>query len=148
MSHNEDLVSRECVLQMFKTRMASRQAIQRLLKNIQAEITFEMLQVLMCLKEEQGVSQQRLAECIAKDKACITNLIANLEKKGFVRREENQQDRRNKLVFLTVEGEEFNERVVPLLRDYYQTLENRLGKEGLKETLSRLKILQNAFESY
>lgn len=147
MNSNENSVSRECVLQLFKTRTASRQAIQRLLKNMQAEITFEMLQVLVCLKKEQGISQQRLAMCIAKDKACITNLIANLEKKGLVCRMGDRQDRRNKLVFLTPDGEAFHERAMPLLMDYYQMLEDRIGQDELKETLSRLKILQDAFES-
>ena len=36
------------------------------------------------LWHEQGISQQILAERIAKDKACLTNLMNNLEKKGYV----------------------------------------------------------------
>ena len=31
----------------------------------------------------RGISQQILAERIAKDKACLTNLMNNLEKKGM-----------------------------------------------------------------
>lgn len=75
---------RELMLQVFRTRMAFRRSMQRTLRKNNAGITFEMLQVLSCLWHEQGISQQILAERIAKDKACLTNLMNNLEKKGYV----------------------------------------------------------------
>lgn len=105
---SENPGSRSCILQLIRTRMASRQAMQRLLKNSGAGITFEMLQVMSCLWNEQGISQQILAERIAKDKACLTSLIGNLERKGYVCRHEDPKDRRNKLVYLTEKGEEFH----------------------------------------
>ena len=74
---------RELMLQVFRTRMAFRRSMQRTLRKNNAGITFEMLQVLSCLWHEQGISQQILAERIAKDKACLTNPMNNLEKKGL-----------------------------------------------------------------
>lgn len=71
-----------------------------------------MLQVLSSLWHEQGISQQILAERIAKDKACLTNLMNNLEKKGYVHRKEDLADRRNKLVFLTPEEKSLRTRFV------------------------------------
>ena len=71
---------RELMLQVFRTRMAFRRSMQRTLRKNNAGITFEMLQVLSCLWHEQGISQQILAERIAKDKACLTNLMNNLER--------------------------------------------------------------------
>ena len=100
------------MLQVVRTRMAFRRAMQRTLKKNNAGITFEMLQVLSSLWHEQGISQQILAERIAKDKACLTNLMNNLEKKGYVCRKGDPTDRRNKLVFLTPEGEEFKNQIV------------------------------------
>ena len=58
---------RELMLQVFRTRMAFRRSMQRTLRKNNAGITFEMLQVLSCLWHEQGISQQILAERIAKD---------------------------------------------------------------------------------
>ena len=78
--------SRGLIQQMLRTRMAFRQALQRVLKRNNIDITFEMLQVLSSLWQEQGISQQALAEKTAKDKACMTNLMANLEKKGWIMR--------------------------------------------------------------
>lgn len=148
MNTNENLSPRSCILQLIRTRMASRQAMQRLLKNNNAGITFEMLQIMSCLWSEQGVSQQTLAERTAKDKACLTNLMLNLERKGYVCRKENPNDRRNKLVYLTEEGEKFHQWIAPILKEYYQGLEEKLGKEKLQLTEKLLKELQDAIESY
>ena len=71
---------RELMLQVVRTRMAFRRSMQRTLKKNNAGITFEMLQILSCLWHEQGITQQVLAERTAKDKACLTNLMNNLEK--------------------------------------------------------------------
>lgn len=87
---------RELMLQVVRTRMAFRRSMQRTLKKNNAGITFEMLQILSCLWHEQGITQQVLAERTAKDKACLTNLMNNLEKKGYVHRKEDPEDRRNK----------------------------------------------------
>lgn len=81
------------MLAIFRTRMAFRRAMQRTLRQNDAGTTFEMLQVLSSLWREQGVTQQVLADRTAKDKACLTNLMTNLEKKGYVCRKEDPIDR-------------------------------------------------------
>ena len=145
---NESMISRECILQLIRTRMASRQAMQKLLRESNAGITFEMLQIMSCLWSEQGISQQTLAERTAKDKACLTNLMTNLEKKGYVCRMESPNDRRNKLVYLTEEGEKFHQWIAPRLEAYYKRLEDILGKDKIHQTEILLKELQHAIETY
>ncbi|MBU3853850.1 MAG: MarR family transcriptional regulator [Candidatus Paraprevotella stercoravium] len=140
--------SRECLRQLIRTRMASRQAMQRFLKNVGADITFEMLQIMSCLWYEQGVSQQVLAERTAKDKACLTKLMLNLERKGYVCRKEDSHDRRNKLVFLTEEGEAFRNWLAPQLKEYYRRLDDLVGEEKLKHIQDLLQEVQHALETY
>ncbi len=142
------MTSRDCILQLIRTRMASRQAMQKLLKQSGAGITFEMLQIMSCLWSEQGISQQTLAVRTAKDKACLTNLMLNLERKGYVCRHEDPKDRRNKLVYLTEKGEEFHQWIAPVLTAYYERLEQILGTEKLKQIDELLKELQHAIETY
>ena len=137
---------RELMLEVVRIRMAFRKAMQRTLKKNNAGITFEMLQVLSSLWHEQGVSQQVLAERIAKDKACLTNLMINLEKKGYVCRKEDAADRRNKLVFLTPEGEEFKDLIRPILDQVYVYAENIIGKESIERMLSELKSARDVLE--
>ena len=140
------MTSRDCILQLIRTRMASRQAMQKLLKQSGAGITFEMLQIMSCLWSEQGISQQILAERIAKDKACLTNLMNNLEKKGYVCRKEDPNDRRNKLVFLTPAGEEFKEQIRPVLDQVYVYAEHIIGIESIETMLSELNSVYDVLE--
>ena len=107
-----------------------------------------MLQIMSCLWSEQGISQQILAERTAKDKACLTNLMTNLEKKGYVCRQENPNDRRNKLVFLTEEGEAFRNWLAPQLKEYYRRLDDLVGEEKLKHIQDLLQKVQHALETY
>ena len=120
------ITSRDCILQLIRTRMASRHAMQRLLRNSNAGITFEMLQVMSCLWSEQGISQQTLYVC----------------------RHEDPKDRRNKLVYLTDKGEAFHQWIAPTLAAYYKRLEDILGIDKLQQTEELLKELQYAIEGY
>ncbi len=135
------------MLSVVRTRMAFRRAMQRTLKRNEAGITFEMLQVLSCLWNEQGITQQVLAERTAKDKACLTNLMLNLEKKGYVCRKEDASDRRNKLVYLTPEGERFREQIRPVLDQVYVNAEKSIGQETLHRMLSELDTVFNVLEN-
>ena len=138
---------RELMLQVVRTRMAFRRSMQRTLKKNNAGITFEMLQYLGWLWYEQGITQQVLAERTAKDKACLTNLMNNLEKKGYVHRKEDPEDRRNKLVFLTPEGEEFKKQIRPILDQVYVHAEHIIGIENVETMLSELKAVHNVLEN-
>ena len=109
---------RELMLQVFRTRMAFRRSMQRTLRKNNAGITFEMLQVLSCLWHEQGISQQILAERIAKDKAC-----------------------------LTPEGEEFKEQIRPILDQVYVHAEQVIGIESIEIMLSELKGVYDVLEN-
>ena len=133
MANNE--AAHELMLQILKTRMTFRQTIQRVLKSNNVDMTFEMLQVMHRLWKKPGVSQQYLAEQTAKDKACLTNLINNLEKKGWVERREDPSDRRNKQIHLTEEGEKLSLQVKPLLYNIYDEVGARMTARQIHKQL-------------
>lgn len=139
MTNNES--ARELILQILRTRMAFRQTLQRVLKRHNVDMTFEMLQVMNCLWNEQGISQQSLAEKTAKDKACLTNLINNLEKKNWVIRKEDSSDRRNRLIFLTAQGEKLALTVKPLINDIYTQTGIEMEVSRINECTEDLKRL-------
>lgn len=145
MTANGEL-AHELNLLVLKTRMTFRQTIQRLLKQNNIDMTFEMLQVMHCLWKEQGVSQQTLAEKTAKDKACLTNLINNLEKKNWVIRQEDSNDRRNKLIFLTPEGEEMARRIKSMLKDMYDQVGERMNPRHMETCMKQLMKLNEIFD--
>ncbi|MEG1581082.1 MAG: MarR family transcriptional regulator [Bacteroidaceae bacterium] len=131
------------IRQMIETRMAHRQAIQRILKQNNIEMTFEQLQIMHCLWKAEGVSQQFLAERTTKDKACLTNLINNLEKKSWVIRVEDAADKRNRLIFLTGEGKELAKKVMPLLDTIYAYLAKKMNKKRLQTSIDNLVMLND-----
>lgn len=94
-----------------------------------------------CLWNKQGISQQSLAEKTAKDKACLTNLINNLEKKNWVIRKEGPSDRRNRLIFLTPQGEELALTVKPLINDIYAQTGAEMEASRITECIEDLKRL-------
>ncbi|HBH24560.1 MAG TPA: hypothetical protein DDY13_14205 [Cytophagales bacterium] len=69
-------------------------------------ITSEQWGIIRLLWKENGQTQQSLAFKLKKNKASITSLVDNLEKKGYVVRTSNELDKRSKIVFLTDEGKE------------------------------------------
>lgn len=131
-------LAHELILQMISTRMTHRQAIQRILKRNNVEMTFEMLQIMHRLWQTEGVSQQFLAEKTAKDKACLTNLINNLEKKGWVVRREDPSDKRNRLIYLTDEGREMSTQVMPLLNDIYTQVAKQMNSKQIQTSINNL----------
>ena len=145
MTANGEL-AHELNLLVLKTRMTFRQTIQRLLKQNNIDMTFEMLQIMHCLWKEQGVSQQTLAEKTAKDKACLTNLINNLEKKNWVIRQEDSNDRRNKLIFLTPEGEEMARRIKSMLKDMYDQIGERMNPRYIESCMKQLTKLNDILD--
>ena len=104
-------------------------------------MTFEMLQIMSNLWQQQGISQQALAEKTAKDKACMTNLMNNLEKKGWITRQEDPSDRRNRLVYLTPEGERMNDSVRPLIQDLYSRMAAEIGLDNIQSNINQLRKL-------
>ena len=78
----------------------------------------------------------------------FASLMLHLERKGYVCRREDPKDRRNKLVYLTKEGEAFHQWIAPLLAAYYKRLEDILGKDKIAQTEELLKDLQHAIETY
>lgn len=143
---NDSELAHELNLLILKTRMTFRQMIQRLLKNNNVDMTFEMLQIMHCLWKEQGVSQQRLAEKTSKDKACLTNLINNLERKGWVVRREDTNDRRNKLIFFTPTGTAMAENIKSMLKDMYTEVGRQMNTRHMESSIKHLNKLNDIFE--
>lgn len=139
-------LTHELTLQLLRTRMSFRQALMRTFKRNNIEITFEMVQVMHCLWQEQGLSQQSLAEKTAKDKACMTNLLTNLEKKGWVKRLNDPSDGRNRLVYLTEEGEALSNRMRPLIKNLYEQAGEKMNEKRLISSIHELTKLNEIFD--
>jgi len=69
------------------------------------DLTVEQLHIMKQLSPADGRTQNHLCGLVGKSPANITRMLDRLEKKGSVSRQNNPDDRRSTLVFLTREGE-------------------------------------------
>ncbi|WP_419869442.1 MarR family winged helix-turn-helix transcriptional regulator [Chryseobacterium sp. CT-SW4] len=106
-------------------------------------ITLEMYLVLRCLWEKDGRNQQEISDILYRDKASLTNLIDNLEKRNLVVRVQNQADKRNKNIFLTHEGKGIKDRVVPVILSLLSDIEEAVPEKDLQTTIRVLDSLFN-----
>lgn len=104
-------------------------------------ITVEMYLVLRCLWEKDGRNQQEISDMLYRDKASLTNLIDNLEKRNLVVRVQNQNDKRNKNIFLTEEGHLIKERIIPVISKLLSEIENSVAEKDLATTITVLDTL-------
>lgn len=148
METHDGLLARAWIIQLIHTRKAVRLTMRRALKNSGAGISFEMFQVLNSLWQEHGISQQTLAERIGKDKACLPNLMTQLEKRGYIYRKESTHDRRNKLVYLTPAGQKFQHQVMPAIYQVYQHIEASLSPDTISQSHANLKTLHEILENF
>lgn len=96
-----------------------RQFIQAKIKEDNIDLTFEMLELLACLWNKDGINQQELADITIKDKSSMTYLLDNLVKRNMVTRVADENDRRNNLIFLTPQGRELQQRLSPWVMEMY-----------------------------
>ncbi|MBI9034481.1 MAG: MarR family transcriptional regulator [Bacteroidales bacterium] len=68
------------------------------------DLTAEQWSILLSLWNKDGQCQYELANCQGKDRASITRLIDNIEKRNLVLRVPSPTDRRHKLIYLTTKG--------------------------------------------
>lgn len=132
--------------QLMKVRMAFRQAMLKKLKENHVEMTFEMLQVMHALWLEQGISQQTLAFNTVRDKASLTSLINNLEKRGWVERRAVAKDGRSKLIFLSGEGERLAAVLKPMVNEVYAHVEKKVGDRATAQAMCCLERVYDELE--
>lgn len=62
--------------------------------------------IMAVIAQRPGITQKELAEVLGVQPASVSELLIKLERKGFVRREKAEQDRRSVCVTLTETGQQ------------------------------------------
>ena len=94
-----------------------------------------------------GQFQQQLADRTFKDKAAMTRLIDGLEKKGLVKRFQDEKDRRQKKIFLTSKSSKLVKKLLPVAKQAHARGQNDIDSADLEIFKSVLRqIFKNASE--
>ncbi|XPV75882.1 MAG: MarR family winged helix-turn-helix transcriptional regulator [Desulfovibrio sp.] len=92
------------------------------------------LAVLM--KCGHALTQEELSEVLVLDKAAVARGVLRLEKDGYLFRESNPDDRRQKLVSLTAKGLGIRQNLLGVLQNSTNTLTEGFSQEELEQFLS------------
>ncbi|MFP4089186.1 MAG: MarR family winged helix-turn-helix transcriptional regulator [Cyclobacteriaceae bacterium] len=127
---------------------ASRLLTNRISKNLsEHNVTAEQWMLLASLWRKNGQTQQALAEVSNKNKASITHLIDNLEKRQLVTRHADESDRRNKIIYLTPEGERLQEELASIVKKTTKAMTRGIDKKDLKVSKQVMKqIIENLLD--
>lgn len=106
------------------------------------DLTPAQYDVLAQLDAAPGITQQALALRLMVTKGNICGLIDRLERRKFVERRVDPEDRRSNLLYLTEVGKQIAETAVPAYGQFVAEHMSRLSdaeKEALKALLSKLE---------
>jgi DNA-binding MarR family transcriptional regulator len=93
--------------------------------------------VLRVIAANPGLSQARVAEALAIERARLVQMIDRLEAMGRVQRERSATDRRKRALYLTAPGAELIERAQGAFEEHERNVTERLGAKN-KDDLMRI----------
>jgi DNA-binding MarR family transcriptional regulator len=94
-------------------------------------ITNEQWIILVHLGQEDGISQQTLADRYDRSKVSALNLIQKLETGGFLIRRVDPADRRANLVYLTDSGRALLKQLIPLAKENIAYMSREVSMENM-----------------
>jgi len=96
------------------------------------EITVEEWRILFYLWNEDGLYQNDIAKQAKKEKSTITRKIDALVKKGYIQRRSDENDKRNKRVYLTKAGKNIEKHSMKIAQNITDISENNISNADMK----------------
>lgn len=107
-------------------------------------ITTEQWNLLAHLQEQDGLSQQALADRYRRSKVSALNLLKKLENAGLITRHPDPVDGRTNRVYLTPKGRKIQKALIPLAVENIKSMSEGLSDEELQALKSIVrKITKN-----
>lgn len=137
------LLSKEIAVELNLTGCKLKQFLAAKLKQMGVPLTPEQFMLIDLLWNHGAMSQQQLADLMQKDKNSVTKLVDAIERKGFVVRQQNRNDRRSNILMLTEKANQLKpgakQKGISILDQMLEGInENEL--RAFLETLRKLNI--------
>lgn len=101
--------------------------------------------IFTALQRHDGAAQEKLSSLISVDKAAVARAVKSLEEKGYVRRVQDEHDKRQNRVFLTDRGKEYWPKIKQELGRFNGLLTQNIDKNSLDIIYNALlKMEENA----
>lgn len=119
-----------------------RRAFRATVNGAGIQITPEEWVLLNRLWTRDGQRQTDLAESTIKDRTTVTRLLDGMVKKGLVHRETDPEDRRVVLAWLTDEGRDLIQQLLPVLEKLLREATTGISERDLEVTRKTLTTFQ------
>ncbi len=108
-----------------------------------ADISASQVIFLMHLFKQNGQSQEEINRKMQYDKGVIARMAGALEKNGYISRRKNPNDTRAYNLFLTQKAMDFLPKLVELLKEWNEVLEQGEDQETLKLLNTAMKRISD-----
>lgn len=107
-------------------------------------ITADQFRLLTALWKEDGITQQRLAHLLGRDRATVTRMVDLLENQSIILRVPDREDKRSNLVYLTKKGKTMEAEAAAAAQE---VLDLALGGFSEAERQQVQSLLQRAIDN-
>jgi DNA-binding MarR family transcriptional regulator len=94
------------------------------------------------IRKNSGISQEKLSSILNIDKAAVARIAANLEKKGYICRLQDENDKRAKKLFVTNESDDIKNMTSSVESFFYEWLLEDIDEN---EKIVFLKVLNELY---
>ena len=101
-------------------------------------VTPGQLPVLICLWEQDGLTQRELYERVHIEQATMSNTLSRMERDGLVKRKPDPEDRRAARVTLTVKAQKLEPVLADAIKTVQKTALGEIKKKDKKALLAGL----------
>lgn len=99
---------------------------------------FDLIHVV---RKKPGITQSEICRILGADKGAVAKQTSNLEAKGYLRREENPEDKRSQLIFPTEQAQTLKNSKAHIETEFYAWLLESLNEEEQVEFARLLDVL-------
>ena len=137
------LLSKEIAVELNLTGCKLKQYLAAKLRKNDVPLTPEQFMLIDLLWNQGEMTQQQLADQLQKDKNSVTKLVDAIERKGFVVRRPNPDDRRSNTLVLTEKAETLKPGAKQKGISILDKMLEGISEEELRSFLVTLRKLNN-----
>ncbi len=117
-------------------------------KTVKLDITSEQFGIIFLLYYKDGLYQSQVAKLLRKDRPNITRMVDILEKKGYITRKKDNENKRIIKLFITESGKETAKLLEPLREDFYKNMVDGFSDNDIKDLYKLLEKIRNNMRTH
>ena len=125
----------ELVALLSKAERGYTKVLNRSFQNAGYDLSREQYELLEVLWERDHVNQQNISKRLQKDKYNVTKLLNTLQKRGYVQRKIDKEDKRSNFVVLTEKGVDSRHVLRQIVEQGHTEISFTLSPQELKSAI-------------